>query len=105
MILVKCNRLMFVFLGTGAVIISPTRELSMQTFGVLKELLKYHTHTFGLLIGGTNRQEEAKKLGKGINIIVATPGRMLDHLQVRSLNRLNSHKYQSINDLTSLHDQ
>ena len=54
----------------------------MQTFGVLKELLKYHHHTYGLVMGGTSRQEEAKKLGKGVNILVATPGRLLDHLQV-----------------------
>lgn len=67
--------------GTGCIVISPTRELSMQTFGVLKELLKYHCHTYGLIMGGTNRQEEAKKLSKGINILVATPGRLLDHLQ------------------------
>ena len=58
------------------IIISPTRELSMQTFGVLKELLKHHCHTFGLVMGGTNRQEEAKKLAKGVNILVATPGRL-----------------------------
>ena len=70
--------------GTGCIIISPTRELSMQTFGVLKELLKHHCHTYGLIMGGTSRHEEAKKLGKGINIIVATPGRLLDHLQVGS---------------------
>lgn len=62
--------------------ISPTRELSMQTFGVLKELLKHHFHTYGLIMGGTNRTEEAKKLSRGINVIVATPGRLLDHLQV-----------------------
>ncbi|XP_049962208.1 probable ATP-dependent RNA helicase pitchoune [Schistocerca serialis cubense] len=67
--------------GTGCIIISPTRELSMQTFGVLKELMKYHHHTYGLLMGGANRQTEAQKLAKGINIIVATPGRLLDHLQ------------------------
>ncbi|KAK3770863.1 hypothetical protein RRG08_036463 [Elysia crispata] len=67
--------------GTGVIIISPTRELSMQTFGVLKELLKYHHHTYGLVMGGTNRGDEAKKLVKGINILVATPGRLLDHLQ------------------------
>ena len=36
--------------GTGVVVISPTRELSMQTFGVLRELLKYHTsYTYGLV--------------------------------------------------------
>ncbi|XP_005093334.1 ATP-dependent RNA helicase HAS1 [Aplysia californica] len=67
--------------GTGIIIISPTRELSMQTFGVLKEVLKYHHHTYGLVMGGTNRSDEAKKLAKGINILVATPGRLLDHLQ------------------------
>ncbi|KAK5650445.1 hypothetical protein RI129_001474 [Pyrocoelia pectoralis] len=67
--------------GTGVMIISPTRELSMQTFGVLKELMKYHHHTYGLVMGGASRQTEAQKLSKGINILVATPGRLLDHLQ------------------------
>ena len=78
----KKNPYLIFSTGTGAIVISPTRELSMQTFGVLKELLKYHHHTYGLIMGGTNRQEEAKKLGKGVNILVATPGRLLDHLQV-----------------------
>lgn len=32
-------------------------------------------------MGGANRASEASKLGKGINILVATPGRLLDHLQ------------------------
>lgn len=68
--------------GTGAIIISPTRELAMQTYSVLKELLAYHHHTYGLIMGGTGRQDEVKKLTKGVNIIVATPGRLLDHLQV-----------------------
>ncbi|XP_033112858.1 ATP-dependent RNA helicase HAS1-like [Anneissia japonica] len=67
--------------GTGIIILSPTRELSMQTYGVLKELLAHHYHTFGLVMGGANRKMEAEKLGKGINILVATPGRLLDHLQ------------------------
>jgi len=67
--------------GTGVIIISPTRELSMQTFGVLREVLKHHYHTYGLIMGGSDRKTEALKLGKGINILVATPGRLLDHLQ------------------------
>ena len=67
--------------GTGVIIISPTRELSMQTFGVLKELMAHHYHTYGLLMGGASRLAESQKLAKGINIIVATPGRLLDHLQ------------------------
>lgn len=67
--------------GTGVIIISPTRELSMQTFGVLKELMNHHHHTYGLVMGGSNRQVESEKLSKGVNILVATPGRLLDHLQ------------------------
>ena len=41
----------------------------------------YHNKTHGLIIGGANRKAEALKLEKGINLIVATPGRLLDHLQ------------------------
>ncbi|XP_029386459.1 ATP-dependent RNA helicase DDX18 [Echeneis naucrates] len=67
--------------GTGVVILSPTRELAMQTYGVLKELMTHHVHTFGLIMGGSNRSAEAQKLANGVNILVATPGRLLDHLQ------------------------
>ncbi|XP_078698613.1 uncharacterized protein LOC144926050 [Branchiostoma floridae x Branchiostoma belcheri] len=67
--------------GTGVIVLSPTRELAMQTYGVLKELLKHHCHTYGLIMGGTSRSSEADKLAKGINIVVATPGRLLDHMQ------------------------
>eukprot|EP00658_Telonema_sp_P-2_P077086 TRINITY_DN6894_c0_g1_i4.p1 TRINITY_DN6894_c0_g1~~TRINITY_DN6894_c0_g1_i4.p1 ORF type:complete len:544 (-),score=191.03 TRINITY_DN6894_c0_g1_i4:197-1828(-) len=67
--------------GTGAVVISPTRELALQIYGVCRELCKYHTLTHGLVIGGVNRKVEAEKLAKGINILISTPGRLLDHLQ------------------------
>ena len=55
----------------------------MQTFGVLKELMTHHVHTYGLIMGGSNRSAEAQKLANGINIVVAPPGRLLDHMQVR----------------------
>lgn len=67
--------------GTGVLIISPTRELALQIFGVAKELLEHHSQTFGILMGGANRKAEAEKLAKGVNLVVATPGRLLDHLQ------------------------
>ncbi|XP_053733009.1 ATP-dependent RNA helicase DDX18 [Synchiropus splendidus] len=67
--------------GTGVVILSPTRELAMQTYGVLKELMAHHVHTYGLVMGGSNRSAEAQKLANGVNLVVATPGRLLDHLQ------------------------
>ncbi|KAJ1645170.1 ATP-dependent RNA helicase [Coemansia asiatica] len=67
--------------GTGAIIISPTRELALQIFGVARDLLQFHSQTFGIVIGGANRKAEADKLIKGVNLLIATPGRLLDHLQ------------------------
>jgi ATP-dependent RNA helicase DDX18/HAS1 len=68
--------------GTGAMILSPTRELAMQIYGVCKELLgDSSTLTYGLIMGGANRKTEAERLRKGVNIIIATPGRLLDHLK------------------------
>jgi ATP-dependent RNA helicase DDX18/HAS1 len=67
--------------GTGVIIISPTRELALQIFGVAKELMSTHSQTYGIVMGGANRKAEAEKLSKGVNLIVATPGRLLDHLQ------------------------
>ena len=43
-----------------------------------------HSQTFGIVMGGANRRAEADKLVKGVNLIVATPGRLLDHLEVSS---------------------
>ncbi|KAI0343919.1 DEAD-domain-containing protein [Trametopsis cervina] len=67
--------------GTGIIIVSPTRELALQIFGVAKELMAHHSQTFGILMGGANRKAEADKLQKGVNLIVATPGRLWDHLE------------------------
>ena len=44
------------------IVISPTRELALQIYGVLRDLCKYHTLTHGLVIGGVNRKIEAEKL-------------------------------------------
>ncbi|KAJ0823808.1 putative RNA helicase [Helianthus annuus] len=67
--------------GTGVVVICPTRELAIQTHAVAKDLLKYHSQTLGLVIGGAARKGEAERIVKGVNLLVATPGRLLDHLQ------------------------
>ena len=52
------------------------------------ELMAGHSQTFGIVMGGANRRAEADKLVKGVNLIVATPGRLLDHLEVSSDIRL-----------------
>ncbi|XP_026191828.1 ATP-dependent RNA helicase HAS1 [Cyclospora cayetanensis] len=67
--------------GTGVLVISPTRELSLQIYDVAVELAKYLPQTLGLVMGGANRKNEAEKLCKGVNVLVATPGRLLDHMQ------------------------
>ncbi|GLU13320.1 hypothetical protein SLE2022_299600 [Rubroshorea leprosula] len=67
--------------GTGVVVICPTRELAIQTHAVAKDLLKYHSQTLGLVIGGSARRGEAERIVKGVNLLIATPGRLLDHLQ------------------------
>jgi len=68
-------------LGTGVIVVSPTRELALQIFGVARELMAHHSQTYGIVIGGANRRAEAEKLAKGVNLLIATPGRLLDHLQ------------------------
>lgn len=56
-------------------------NLTFQTHAVAKDLLKYHSQTLGLVIGGSARRGEAERIVKGVNLLVATPGRLLDHLQ------------------------
>lgn len=67
--------------GTGIIVVSPTRELALQIFGVAKELMAHHSQTLGIVMGGANRKAEVDKLVKGVNLVIATPGRLLDHLE------------------------
>lgn len=65
--------------GLGALILSPTRELALQTFQVLQKIGKYHQLSAGLVIGGKDLREEREVLER-INILVCTPGRLLQHM-------------------------
>jgi len=67
--------------GCGVMVLSPTRELAMQIYSVAQQLMQKHSQTHGLLMGGANRRAEGEKLIKGVNLLVATPGRLLDHMQ------------------------
>lgn len=67
--------------GLLAIILAPTRELSKQISVVLESLLSCcHWIVSGIVIGGEKKQSEKARLRKGINILVATPGRLADHL-------------------------
>ncbi|KAF5325153.1 hypothetical protein D9619_009771 [Psilocybe cf. subviscida] len=65
--------------GLGALIVSPTRELAVQIFDVLRSIGGYHSFSAGLVIGGKNLKDESDRLSR-MNILVATPGRLLQHM-------------------------
>ncbi len=65
--------------GLGALVVSPTRELAMQIFDVLRIVGHRHDLSAGLVIGGKDKAEEAERIG-GMNLLVCTPGRLLQHL-------------------------
>ncbi|XP_060801989.1 ATP-dependent RNA helicase DDX18 [Amyelois transitella] len=68
-------------LGTGCIILSPTRELALQTYTVLKKLLTEIDLSHCLIVGGEKKVKDILALQRGSNIVVSTPGRLLDHLQ------------------------
>jgi len=66
--------------GIAGLIISPTRELAMQIAKEAEHLTRFHKTRIGCFIGGTSIKNDMKKLRSGIDILVATPGRLQDHL-------------------------
>ncbi len=67
--------------GPGALVLSPTRELAVQIFQVLRSIGSHHNFSAGLLVGGKKEfAEEQYRVGK-MNIIIGCPGRVLQHLE------------------------
>ncbi|CAM9707164.1 unnamed protein product [Chrysoparadoxa australica] len=67
--------------GLGALILSPTRELALQIFEVLRAVGKHHQLSAGLVTGGKKEfKEEQMRIGR-MSILVSTPGRLLQHLE------------------------
>lgn len=75
--------------GLGALILSPTRELAIQIFEVLRKVGRYHGFSAGLVIGGKSLREEQERLGR-MNILVCTPGRILQHLDQTAMFETNN---------------
>lgn len=63
-----------------AVVLSPTREVALQTEDVFESLAKARNLKVVSTIGGVKFGPQANKLSHGAQIIIATPGRLLDHL-------------------------
>ncbi len=64
-----------------SLILEPTRELAVQ---IEESFLKYgknHNLSCGLFIGGTSMEKQIAILNKGVDVLIATPGRLLDHFE------------------------
>ena len=64
--------------GVKALILTPTRELALQISECLDEYARYTPVRHGVMFGGVNQRPQVTMLQKGIDILVATPGRLLD---------------------------
>ena len=64
-----------------SLILEPTRELAAQVADAFEKYGKNHKLTMALLIGGVNFGEQEKLLDRGVDVLIATPGRLLDHFE------------------------
>lgn len=64
-----------------SVILAPTRELAAQVADNFTTYGKYHKLTMALLIGGVSFAEQEKALDRGVDVLIATPGRLIDHIE------------------------
>lgn len=71
--------------GVRTLIISPTREIALQTQTFIELFGKNHALESTCLIGGVKMGPQLDALKHGPDIVVATPGRLLDHIQRRSI--------------------
>jgi len=64
-----------------SLILTPTRELATQIADNFEIYGKYQKLSMALLIGGVSFEEQNAKLDRGVDVLIATPGRLLDHFQ------------------------
>jgi superfamily II DNA/RNA helicase len=64
-----------------SLILEPTRELAAQVAESFERYGKYNKLSMALLIGGVSFEDQEKKLDRGVDVLIATPGRMLDHFE------------------------
>ena len=68
-----------------AIILTPTRELAQQVHDAVTVYGKYLTLRTATVYGGVGMEPQIKLLRRGVDIVIATPGRLLDHLQRRTI--------------------
>lgn len=64
-----------------SVILCPTRELAIQVSQNFEQYGKYCSLTMALLIGGTSFKDQERLIDRGVDVLIATPGRLIDHFE------------------------
>jgi len=64
-----------------SLILTPTRELATQISEMFETYGKFSKLTMALLIGGVSLEDQNRKLDLGVDVLIATPGRLIDHLE------------------------
>jgi ATP-dependent RNA helicase RhlE len=67
--------------GVRALILVPTRELAAQVAESVSDYGRYLPFTSTVIFGGVSINPQISKLRRGVDIVIATPGRLLDHMQ------------------------
>jgi ATP-dependent RNA helicase RhlE len=67
--------------GLRALVLCPTRELAIQVAEATRDYAKYLDLWVGVIYGGTSVQKDVRDLRAGFDVLVATPGRLIDHLE------------------------
>jgi ATP-dependent RNA helicase SrmB len=69
-------------LGVQVLILCPTRELAQQIFGQCQQFCEFTSLKTGIITGGSDFKKQQMALTKDTDIIIATPGRLLEHFQL-----------------------
>ena len=93
--------------GARALVMVPTRELAAQVMETASRVAAsaYHWVVAGVISGGENKQKEKARLRKGVSVLVATPGRLLDHLRHTAAFRCDALRWLVLDEADRMLDQ
>lgn len=89
--------------GIQAIILAPTRELAVQITGEIQKFSRNSSLRYVTIYGGQSINVQFNELDRGVEIVVATPGRLIDHIKRGSI-KLNHVKYVVLDEADTMLD-
>ena len=89
--------------GIQAIILAPTRELAVQITGEIQRFSRHSSIRYVTIYGGQSINVQFNELERGVEIVVATPGRLIDHIKRGSV-KLNNVKYVVLDEADTMLD-